>query len=128
VLTAIENLLLEELPNVVPGSLLGKALQYLRGQWPKLVRYVEDGAWPISTNPVENAIRPFVVSRKSFLFSTSVAGAKASANLYSLIETCRANGIEPYRYLTWLFQRLPLAQTADDYTALLPWNMPTAVL
>jgi len=68
-----------------------------------------------------------VVSRKNFLFSTSVAGATASANLYSLIETCRANGIEPYRYLTWLFQRLPLAQTADDYTALLPWNMPAAL-
>lgn len=65
-----------------------------------------------------------MVSRKNFLFSTSVGGAKASANLYSLIETCRANGIEPYRYLTWLFQRLPLAQTADDYMALLPWNMP----
>lgn len=124
VLTAIEKLLLEQLPNVVPGSLLGKALQYLHGQWPKLIRYVENGDWPISNNACENAIRPFVVSRKNFLFSTSVGGAKASANLYSLIETCRANGIEPYRYLTWLFQRLPLAQTADDYMALLPWNMP----
>ncbi|RQQ44204.1 transposase domain-containing protein, partial [Burkholderia stagnalis] len=58
-------------------------------------------------------------------FADTVAGAHASANLYSLVETCKANGIDPYRYLTWLFQRLPLAQTADDYTALLPWAMPT---
>ncbi|RQQ98084.1 IS66 family transposase, partial [Burkholderia stagnalis] len=57
-------------------------------------------------------------------FADTVAGAHASANLYSLVETCKANGIDPYRYLAWLFQRLPLAQTADDYAALLPWAMP----
>jgi hypothetical protein len=56
--------------------------------------------------------------------SYTVAGAHASANLYSLVETCKAGGIDPYRYLTWLFQRLPLAQTAGDYAALLSSNMP----
>ncbi|WP_143326055.1 transposase domain-containing protein, partial [Paraburkholderia ribeironis] len=64
------------------------------------------------------------VARKSFLFADTVAGAHASANLYSLVESAKANGIDPYCYLTWLFQRLPLAKTVDDYDALLPWKMP----
>ena len=110
----------------MPGSLLGKALAYLKGQWPKLVRYVDNGIWPISNNSCENAIRPFVVGRKGWLFSDTVAGAHASANLYSLIETAKANGIDPYRYLVWLFKALPLSQTVDDCLALLPWNMPAS--
>ncbi len=69
VLGAIETLLREQLPIVVPGSLLGKALQYLSGQWPKLVRYVENGSWPISNNLCENAIRPFVVGRNYRYFA-----------------------------------------------------------
>ena len=126
VLQAIEALLHEQLPITVPGSLLGKAMQYLHGQWPKLVRYVEDGTWPISNNPCENAIRPFVLGRKGWLFATTVAGANASANLYSLVETCKANGVDPYQYLNWLFKKLPLATSADDYAALLPWTMPAS--
>jgi hypothetical protein len=94
--------------------LLGKALHYLHGQWPKLTRYIENGAWPISNNPCENAIRPFVVGRRGWLFSNTMAGAQASAHLYSLVETCKANQIEPYRYLLWLFKELPHASTADD--------------
>lgn len=72
---------------------------------------------------MENAIRPFVVGRRSWLFADIVGGANASANLYSLIETAKANNVEPYRYLDALFKKLPLAQTAQDYEALLPWNM-----
>lgn len=68
-----------------------------------------------------------IVGRKGWLFADTVVGAHASANLYSLIETARANGIEPYRYLVWLFRKLPLATTADDYTALLPWNMLVSI-
>ena len=90
----------------------------------RLIRYIENGNWPISNNPCENSIRPFVVARKSFLFADTVAGAHASANLYSLVKSAKANGIDPYCYLTWLFQRLPLAKTVDDYDALLPWKMP----
>ena len=92
-------------------------------QWPKLIRYVDNGAWPIDNNLCENAIRPFVIGRRNWLFSDTVAGANASANLYSLIETCKANGVEPYRYLVELFRRLPAAATADDYEALLPWQL-----
>ncbi|VVE58452.1 transposase [Pandoraea anapnoica] len=124
VLDAIHSLMLEQSPGVVPQGLLGKALTYLRAQWTKLARYVENGSWPISNNPCENSIRPFCVGRRSWLFSDTVDGANASANLYSLVETCKANDIDPYRYLTWLFQRLPLAQSVDDYDALLPWKMP----
>ena len=72
---------------------------------------------------MENAIRPFVVGRKGWLFADTVAGPTRAPNLYSLIEMAKANGIEPYRYLVALFKKLPLAQTADDYEALLPWNI-----
>ncbi|HDR9045519.1 TPA: IS66 family transposase [Burkholderia contaminans] len=124
VLAAIHTLMVEQSPGVAPKSLLGKGLTYLRSQWPKLIRYVENGDWPISNNPCENAIRPFCVGRRGWLFSDTADGAHASANLYSLVETCKANGIDPYRYLTWLFQHLPLAKSVDDYDALLPWKMP----
>jgi len=67
------------------------------------------------------------VGRRGWMFADTVDGANASANLYSLVETCKAHTIDPYRYLSWLFQRLPLAQTVDDYAALLPWNMPLAL-
>ncbi|MEI7298206.1 transposase, partial [Paraburkholderia tropica] len=124
VLAVIEHTMVRQLPTIVPSSLLGKALQYMRGQWCKLARYVENGNWPISNNLCENAIRPFVIGRKGWLFADTISGAQASANLYSLVETCKANGIEPYRYLVWLFAKLPLAATVDDYAALLPWSTP----
>lgn len=124
VLKFIEHLLLKYLHAVAPASLLGKALNYLSSQWAKLTRYIENGDWPIDNNLCENAIRPFVVGRKGWLFADTVGGATASANLYSLIETCKANEIEPYQYLIWMFLQLPLAKTVDDYDALLPWNMP----
>ncbi|MDN3370313.1 IS66 family transposase [Ralstonia pseudosolanacearum] len=127
-LAEIETMLLLHLHTVLPASAFGRALHYLHGQWPKLVRYVENGAWPISNNPCENAIRPFVVGRRNWLFCDTVAGANASANLYSLVETAKANGIDPYQYLVALFKALPLAQTADDYEALMPWRLkPSAV-
>jgi transposase len=125
VLDRIGKLMIEQAPKVVPGSLLGKALTYMKGQWPKLIRYVENGNWPISNNPCENAIRPFCLGRRGWLFADTVGGANASANLYSLVETCRANRVDPYGYLLWLFQKLPAACSVEDYDALLPWMMPT---
>jgi transposase len=110
---------------VLPTSLIGRALQYMHGQWPKLVRYLEDGDWPISNNSCENAIRPFVIGRRGWLFADTLKGARASTNLYSLVETAKGNGINPYRYLLWLFQTLPLANNVDDYAALLPWQHAT---
>ena len=64
VLDVIYKLMTEQSPGVVPNSLLGKALTYLRGQWPKLIRYIENGNWPISNNACENSIRPFCVGRR----------------------------------------------------------------
>jgi len=84
------------------------------------VRYVEDGRYPIDNNACENSIRPFVVGRTGWLFSDTATGANASANLYSLVQTCKANGIDSYRYLRALFIALPNARTADDYEAMLP--------
>lgn len=123
VLADIEALLLGNLHGVLPKSLLGQALHYLSSQWSKLRRYVEDGRYSIDNNLQENAIRPFCVGRRNWLFADTVQGANASANLYSLLQTCGVNGIDGYRYLRALFAALPNAQTADDYAALLPWNI-----
>ncbi len=107
---------------VPPKSALGKAMNYADKQWPKLTTYTLDGRLRIDNNLTENAIRPFVIGRKNFLFCASVAGAKASANLYSLIETAKANGIEPYRYLRKIFTELPGANSLEDVEALLPFK------
>ncbi len=123
VLTAIEELLLANLNAALPKSLLGQALHYLASQWHKLKRYAEDGRYSIDNNVQENAIRPFCVGRRNWLFADTVAGANASANLYSLLQTCRVNGIDGYRYLRALFMALPRAKTVDDYATLLPWRM-----
>jgi transposase len=123
VLKAIEALLLANLHAVLPKSLLGQALHYLAAQWTKLARYVEDGRYSIDNNAQENAIRPFCVGRRNWLFADTVAGAHASANLYSLLQTCAVNGIDGYRYLRALLVALPNAKTADDYAALLPWRI-----
>lgn len=108
---------------VAPKTALGKALHYLNHQWPRLIAYLEDGCYPIDNNPVENAIRPFAIGRKNWLFSASVKGAKASANLYSLIETAKANNLEPYAYLKHVLTDLPQANSFDDVDRLLPWEV-----
>jgi transposase len=103
-----------------PKGLLGKALNYALNHWPKLIRYVQDGHITPDNNAAENAIRPFVVGRKNWLFAGHPNGAHASATLFSLIETAKACGLEPYRYLRFLFEKLPRAQAVEDYEALLP--------
>ena len=93
----------------------------MNNEWPKLVRYLEDGLLEIDNNLAENAIRPFVIGRKNWLFSDSVHGVKASANLYSLVETAKANGLEPYQYFRQVFTVLPQAETVEAIESLLPW-------
>jgi transposase len=109
-------------PTVLPSSALGAALAYLHKHWDGLTRYCEDGRLEIDNNRCENAIRPFVTGRKNWLFSDTVRGAESSANLYSLIETAKANGLEPYAYLRRVFTELPAAQSVEAIEALLPWN------
>jgi len=111
------------LPQVPPTSLTGKALTYLDNQWDKLIRYCEDGRLDIDNNATERAIRPFVIGRVNWLFADTVAGAKASAHLYSLIETAKVHGLEPYRYLRHIFKELPQAQSLEDIEKLLPWHV-----
>jgi transposase len=110
-------------PGVPPKSALGKALGYTLSQWTKLSRFLEYPEAPAHNNRVENDIRPFAVGRRAWLFMDTQLGARASANLYSIVSTCRANGIEPLTYLTQLYEQLPLATTVADLEALLPWSV-----
>jgi transposase len=115
---------LDELsPGVAPKSALGKAIGYCFNQWTKLNRFLEHPDVPLDNNRVENAIRPFAVGRRSWLFMDTQTGARASANLYSLVGTCRANGVEPHAYFDYLYTHLPEATTLEQLEALLPWNL-----
>ncbi len=109
--------------SVPPKTLLGKAINYTLAQWPRLVVYPQDGRLKIDNNLVENAIRPFAIGRKNWLFSDSQGGVRASANLYSLIETAKANGLNDYAYLKYVLTELPRAETEQAVQALLPWNV-----
>ena len=106
-----------------PQMLIGKAMTYLDNQWPQLIRVLNDGRLEVDNNRCENALRPFVLGRKAWLFSDTPAGAEASARLYGLIETAKANGCEPYAYLRRVFVDLPKATTLSEIEALLPWNV-----
>lgn len=115
-------------PQIPPKTLLGKAFVYTQSQWHRLIKYLEDGNIKMDNNLAENAIRPFVVGRKNWLFADVPDGAKASATLYSLIETARTNGLEPYRYFCYLFDQLPVAQNEEQLKALLPMNLTVDIL
>lgn len=120
VLSEFRGWLEEIIKQVPPESKLGKAINYVVSNWEKLIRYLEDGRIPIDNNFLENAIRPFVIGRKAWLFSDTPEGAHASAALYSLIETAKANGLEPYWYMRYIFEELPKATTCEQIKILLP--------
>lgn len=88
-------------------SPLGKAIQYILLHRKQLSAYLEHGEAAMTNNICERAIRNFTIGRENWLFSASPKGAEASATIYSIIETCKANGLEPYTYLTYLFEKLP---------------------
>lgn len=110
-------------PGVAPKSALGKALGYTQNQWSKLSKFLEHPDVAAHNNRVENDIRPFAVGRRAWLFIDTQRGARASANLYSLAITCRANGINALAYFTYLYENLPRATTVAELEALLPWNV-----
>ena len=120
IMDKIKGLLMEREPTTPPKSLLGRAISYALGQWSRIEVYLEDGRLQPDNNLAENAIRPFAVGRKNWLFSGSPRGARASAAIYSLVETAKANGLNPYDYLLHVFERLPHANCEDDFMALLP--------
>ena len=109
-----------------PKSALGRAIHYLLEQWPYLTRYLEEGRLELSNNRAERSIKPFVMGRKNWLFANTAGGAQASAVIYSLIETAKENGLDPYRYLLWLLQNAPqLSETNKAWAEkLLPANAP----
>jgi transposase len=108
---------------VAKDSLTGKAMTYLHNQWPKLIVYCTEGELRISNILAENAIRPFVIGRKAWLFSDTPEGARASAAHYSLIETAKLHGLDPFRYYQHILAALPYAEKAEDFEALQPWNV-----
>lgn len=106
---------------VLGNSKLIEAIQYLANQWSKLIVYMRDGRLNIDNNRAERAIKPFVIGRKAWLFSQRAKGATASAILYSLVETAKANGLVPFEYLTACLNEL--CQPTPDIERLLPWNI-----
>lgn len=117
----------ELLPGVPPKSALGKALSYTTNQWTKISRFLDHPEMPAENNYAENQVRPFAVGRRSWLFCHSAVGAMASANLFTLVMSCRANDIEPYAYLCYLLEEFPKTTTAEQLEALLPWNAKAAI-
>ncbi|MFU8785499.1 IS66 family transposase, partial [Aliidiomarina sp.] len=112
-----------QLTQVPPTSIIGKAVQYTLNQWSKLQVYLTDGRINIDNNRAERAIKPFVIGRKAWLFANTHGGADASAVLYSLVETAKANGLQPIDYLMRLFEQWPLLNDNSDIDHLLPWNI-----
>ena len=123
VLEDLKGWLQANLPRVPKDSLTWTAINYTLNQWDALIGYCNDGRLHISNALAENAIRPFAVGRRKWLFTDTPRGARASATHYSLIETAKANGLEPYEYLRHVLQHIAAADTVEKLEALLPWNM-----
>jgi len=111
----------KSIQQVLPKSAVGKAIQYSLNQWEKLSGYIKSGDINIDNNRAERAIKPFVIGRKNWMFCNAASGANASAILYSLIETAKANGLTPFNYLTLLLEELP--KQPEDLAYLMPWNV-----
>lgn len=112
--------------NAPPKSLLGKACKYVINQWSWLIVWMEDGRLEISNNLAERSIKPFVMSRKNFLFANTPNGARSSAIIFSLIQTAKENNLDPFRYLTWILKTAPYLNMKDpsQVDLLLPINAP----
>jgi transposase len=121
----IETWLKKEILQVLPKSLIGKAMAYMNGQWEKLKRYVDDGRFEIDNNLVENAIRPVALGRKNYLFAGSHNGAERAALLYSVVSTARLQNIEPFAYIKEILTRIS-DHPYKNITDLLPsnWQAP----
>jgi transposase len=119
-LDKLKAYLLETYPKTPPQGLLGKAISYMLNQWDALYRYTESGILCIDNNPAEQKIRPFAIGRKNWLFHGNTRGAKAAANLYSLIESAKLYQLKVFDYLKYVFENLPQADTPKKLEQLLP--------
>ncbi len=128
IINEIQDYLIKHQSIIPPKSLLGEAVGYTLNQWPKLLRFLDDGRLDISNNLSERGIKPFVIGRKGWLFADSVAGAHAAATIFSIIETCKYHQVEPYDYLRYVLDVIPRCNTIEDYEKLLPYNIDRALL
>ncbi len=116
--------LLDEVKDVIPPqSILGKAVGYTLNNWQGLNNYLLDGRLRIDNNDSERSIKPFAVGRKNWMFCATTKGAKASANIYSIIETCKVNKINPYDYLKYLLNHIHDYSDPKELVNLLPYNI-----
>lgn len=124
IISAIRNLIDENVNKILPRSKLGTAFGYISSEWPHLTPFLKNGFISLSNNRAENAIRPFAIGRKNWLFSDTVEGAEASAALYSLVITAKENKLHVEDYLEDVFTQLPylLQKENPSFTSLLPWN------
>lgn len=124
ILENIKSWLDDMKPKVTPGSGLGKAISYALGQWDFMLRYVDDGELSIDNNIAEREIKAVVIGRKNWLFADSPEGMRANAVMYSLVQTAKANGIDPFVYLRYVIDKMPMLKSSKEVECLLPWNMP----
>ncbi|MCL6616427.1 MAG: IS66 family transposase, partial [Anoxybacillus ayderensis] len=124
ILDAFLSWLKKQEQQVLPKSALGKAIAYCLNQWDKLVAFLEDGRLEIDNNRSERSIKPVVIGRKNWLFANTPQGARASAIIYSVVETAIANRLHPYYYLRYLFEQLPNMDVSDSRALdqVLPWS------
>jgi len=114
---------MHQLNDVLPKSPIGKAIQYTLGLWDRLERYPLDGTWLIDNNRIENSIRPVALGRKNYLFAGSHDAAQRAAMIYSLLGTCKMNGINPWQWLNHVLTVIP-DWKANHLEELLPINFP----
>lgn len=125
VLDAYLTWLRQQRSRALPKSAVGQAIAYSLNQWDKLTAFLKDGRLEIDNNRSERAIKPFVIGRKNWLFANTPRGAKASAVIYSVIETAKENHLNPFKYLTYLFEQLPQLpdpKNPEALDSLLPWS------
>ena len=123
ILEGFKKWLMKRSEEVPPSLLLGKAINYSLAQWEKLVKYLESPYLTPDNNAAEQAIRPFVLGRRNWLFAQSPEGAESSCGMFTLIQTAKQNGLVPFQYLMDLFEKAPFAKNSDDWEKLLPWNI-----
>ncbi|HRX16064.1 MAG TPA: IS66 family transposase, partial [Spirochaetota bacterium] len=119
-LETFHNWLGEQKNIILPASPSGKAISYILGEWKKIICFLDHHLLTPDNNKIENAIRPFVIGRKNWLFSNTPRGARSSACFYSLIESAKANKLVPYYYLRYVFEKLPGCSTKEELRKLLP--------
>ncbi len=124
ILDAFSAWLKYQSPRVLPKSAFGQAINYCRNQWGKLENFLLDGRLELDNNRSERSIKPFVIGRKNWLFANTPKGARASVTIYSIVESAKENGLNPYTYLQYLFERLPNLdlQDCEALDELLPWS------